>query len=205
MRDTDRRRRVPSGRSGTRCVVNCLRHAGPHTGSVDAPESIRNNGRPCQRRITGGGRVTRPGFADDRTEGVLFRAGLANGAPSLPRRAEPRRPRPAARLESRGGGGGRPRLGADSTAGVTAWVRPTPTTSRFSGWPDLRRARVTRRPAGERVIKAVEYDGVRAALAAAQGDGFRGQVLYMTALGVNRPSFMGWVLNRIKGNRAKGA
>ena len=61
-------------------------------------------------------------------------------------------------------------------------------------------AGVTQRPAGERVIKAVEYDGVRAALAAAQGDGFSGQVLYMTALGVNRPSFMGWVLNRIKGN-----
>lgn len=61
-------------------------------------------------------------------------------------------------------------------------------------------AGVTRRPAGERVIKAVEYDGVRAALAAAQGDGFRGQVLYLTAVGVNRPSFMGWVPNRIKGN-----
>jgi len=61
-------------------------------------------------------------------------------------------------------------------------------------------AGVTQRPASERVIKAVEYEGVRAALAAAQADGFRGRVLYMTALGVNRPSFMGWVLNRIKGN-----
>jgi len=87
MQDTDRRRRVPIGRSGTRCVVKRLRHAGPHTGPVDAPARIRSNGRPCQRRFTGGGRVTRPGFADDRTEEVLFRAGLANGAPSLPRRA----------------------------------------------------------------------------------------------------------------------
>lgn len=61
-------------------------------------------------------------------------------------------------------------------------------------------AGVTQRPAGEQVIKSVEYEGVRASLAAAHGDGFRGRVLYMTALGVNRPSFMGWVLNRIKGN-----
>jgi len=54
--------------------------------------------------------VTRPGFADDRTEEVLFRAGLANGAPSLPRRAAPPSARSSTR-ESRGWGG-RPRLGA---------------------------------------------------------------------------------------------
>jgi uncharacterized protein YbjT (DUF2867 family) len=41
---------------------------------------------------------------------------------------------------------------------------------------------------------------VRATLAAARQVGFRGRFLYMTSLGVNRSSFMGWLLNKLKGN-----
>lgn len=61
-------------------------------------------------------------------------------------------------------------------------------------------AGVTQRPANEALIKAVEFDGVCAALQAAKSDGFGGRFLYMTSLGVHRPSWMGWVLNRLKGN-----
>jgi uncharacterized protein YbjT (DUF2867 family) len=61
-------------------------------------------------------------------------------------------------------------------------------------------AGVTQRPANEALIKAVEYDGVCAALRAAKSDGFGGRFQYMTSLGVHRPSWMGWVLNRVKGN-----
>jgi uncharacterized protein YbjT (DUF2867 family) len=61
-------------------------------------------------------------------------------------------------------------------------------------------AGVTQRPAPEALIKATEYEGVRAALDAAKQDGFHGRFLYMTSLGVNKPSFMSWLLNKIKGN-----
>jgi uncharacterized protein YbjT (DUF2867 family) len=61
-------------------------------------------------------------------------------------------------------------------------------------------AGVTKRPASERSIIAVEYDGVRNTLDAAHASGFRGRFLYMTAMGVARHSIESFVLNAIKGN-----
>jgi uncharacterized protein YbjT (DUF2867 family) len=61
-------------------------------------------------------------------------------------------------------------------------------------------AGVTKRPASERSIIAVEYDGVRNALWAASASGFRGRFLYMTAIGATRHSVASIALNLIKGN-----
>ncbi|HEU4994298.1 MAG TPA: SDR family oxidoreductase [Gemmatimonadaceae bacterium] len=60
-------------------------------------------------------------------------------------------------------------------------------------------AGVTRRPAPERDIIAVEYEGVRNVLAAAKDAGFGGRFLYMTAIGVTRTSIEGIAMNLIKG------
>jgi uncharacterized protein YbjT (DUF2867 family) len=61
-------------------------------------------------------------------------------------------------------------------------------------------AGVTKRPASERSIIAVEYDGVRNTLDAARASSFRGRFLYMTAMGVARHSIESFVLNAVKGN-----
>lgn len=61
-------------------------------------------------------------------------------------------------------------------------------------------AGVTKRPAGESLVKATEFDGVRHTLAAAQQAGFTGRFLYMTSLGVARPSLTGNLLNLVKRN-----
>ena len=61
-------------------------------------------------------------------------------------------------------------------------------------------AGVTKRPASERSIIAVEYEGVRNTLWAASAAGFRGRFLYMTAIGVTRVSVASIALNLIKGN-----
>lgn len=60
-------------------------------------------------------------------------------------------------------------------------------------------AGVTKRPASQRSIIAVEYEGVKNTLAAAAEAGVRGRFLYMTALGINRPSIASIGLNLIKG------
>jgi uncharacterized protein YbjT (DUF2867 family) len=61
-------------------------------------------------------------------------------------------------------------------------------------------AGVTKRPASERSIIAVEYHGVSNTLDAARETGFRGRFLYMTAIGVTRQSIASIALNAIKGN-----
>jgi uncharacterized protein YbjT (DUF2867 family) len=60
-------------------------------------------------------------------------------------------------------------------------------------------AGVTRPPASERSIIAVEFDGVKNAIAAAIDVGVRGRFLYMTAIGVTRRSLSAFILNLIKG------
>jgi uncharacterized protein YbjT (DUF2867 family) len=60
-------------------------------------------------------------------------------------------------------------------------------------------AGVTKRPASERSIIAVEYDGVVNTLAACKTEGLTGRFLYMTALGVTRHSIASVALNLIKG------
>jgi uncharacterized protein YbjT (DUF2867 family) len=60
-------------------------------------------------------------------------------------------------------------------------------------------AGVTKRPASEKEIIAVEYEGVLNVLAAAKEQGFDGRFLYMTAIGVTRKSIGGIALNLIKG------
>jgi uncharacterized protein YbjT (DUF2867 family) len=60
-------------------------------------------------------------------------------------------------------------------------------------------AGVTKRPASQRSIIAVEFDGVKNTLAAAREAGVSGRVLYMTAIGVTRHSIASIGLNLIKG------
>jgi uncharacterized protein YbjT (DUF2867 family) len=60
-------------------------------------------------------------------------------------------------------------------------------------------AGVTKRPASQRSIIAVEYDGVKNTIAAAKGAGVNGRFLYMTAIGVTRHSIASIGLNLIKG------
>jgi uncharacterized protein YbjT (DUF2867 family) len=55
-------------------------------------------------------------------------------------------------------------------------------------------------PAREKVIIATEYQGVLNTLAAARQAGFKGRFLYMTSIGVTRPSLAAAVLNFVKGN-----
>jgi len=64
-------------------------------------------------------------------------------------------------------------------------------------------AGVTKRPASERSIIAVEYQGVINTLEAAKATGFAGVFLYMTAIGVTRHSIASMFLNLIKGNTLK--
>ena len=61
-------------------------------------------------------------------------------------------------------------------------------------------AGVTKRPASERSIIAVEHDGVVSALEACKETGMAGRFLYMTAIGVTRHSISSIALNLIKGN-----
>jgi uncharacterized protein YbjT (DUF2867 family) len=60
-------------------------------------------------------------------------------------------------------------------------------------------AGVTKRPASQRSIIAVEFDGVKNTLAAATEAGLSGRFLYMTAIGVTRHSIASIALNLIKG------
>ncbi len=55
-------------------------------------------------------------------------------------------------------------------------------------------------PAREKLIIATEYDGVLNTLAAARKAGFGGRLLYMTSIGVTKPSLSAAVLNFVKGN-----
>jgi uncharacterized protein YbjT (DUF2867 family) len=64
-------------------------------------------------------------------------------------------------------------------------------------------AGVTHRPAGEAVMKATNYDGMRNTLTAARAAGFEGRFLYMTTLGVTKRSLAGTILNLVKRNTMK--
>jgi uncharacterized protein YbjT (DUF2867 family) len=61
-------------------------------------------------------------------------------------------------------------------------------------------AGVTKRPAGEQLVRATEYDGVTNTLAAARQAGFRGRFLYMTSIGVTQSSLAAKFLNLVKRN-----
>lgn len=61
-------------------------------------------------------------------------------------------------------------------------------------------AGVTRRPAGEAIVKATVYDGVLHTIAAAKTAGFAGRFLLMGAIGTTRGSPLSFLLNLIKGN-----
>lgn len=61
-------------------------------------------------------------------------------------------------------------------------------------------AGVTRRPAGEAVVKATVHDGVLNTIAAAKAAGFTGRFLLMGAIGTTRGSPLSLLLNLIKGN-----
>lgn len=61
-------------------------------------------------------------------------------------------------------------------------------------------AGVTRRPAGEAIVKATVYDGVLHTVAAAKSVGFAGRFLLMGAIGTTRGSPLSLLLNLIKGN-----
>lgn len=64
-------------------------------------------------------------------------------------------------------------------------------------------AGVTQRPAGERLIVATEYEGVKNTIAAARTAGFNGRFLYMTSIGVAKSSLAAILLNLIKRNTLK--
>jgi uncharacterized protein YbjT (DUF2867 family) len=64
-------------------------------------------------------------------------------------------------------------------------------------------AGVTKRPASEQSIVAVEYHGVTNTLSAAKATAFHGRLLYMTTIGVTRHSIESIGLNLIKGNTMK--
>jgi uncharacterized protein YbjT (DUF2867 family) len=61
-------------------------------------------------------------------------------------------------------------------------------------------AGVSKRPASESSIIAVEYEGVISTLEACKETGMTGRFLYMTAIGVTRHSISSIALNLIKGN-----
>ncbi len=59
---------------------------------------------------------------------------------------------------------------------------------------------VTKRPAPERLVRSVEYDGTLYVLEAAQSAGLRGRFMYMSAIGTTKGSILSFGLNLIKGN-----
>ena len=61
-------------------------------------------------------------------------------------------------------------------------------------------AGVTKRPAGEQIVIATEYDGVRNTLAAGKQAGLGGRFLYMTSIGVAQSSLGATLLNLVKRN-----
>ena len=64
-------------------------------------------------------------------------------------------------------------------------------------------AGVTQHPAGERLIIATEYDGVRNTITAARNTGFNGRFLYMTSIGGTKSSLAAILLNLIQRNTLK--
>ena len=61
-------------------------------------------------------------------------------------------------------------------------------------------AGVTQRPAGERLIIATEYEGVKNVITTAHKTGFNGRFLYMTSIGVTKSSLAATLLNLVKRN-----
>jgi uncharacterized protein YbjT (DUF2867 family) len=95
---------------------------------------------------------------------------------------------------------------ARSTLGDDVEVIQGDVTHRETLAPAMREVRhviftagVTKRPASQRSIIAVEYTGVKNTLAAAREAGVNGRFLYMTAIGVTRHSMASIALNLIKG------
>ena len=61
-------------------------------------------------------------------------------------------------------------------------------------------AGVTKRPAGEQLIKTTVYDGTLNTLTAAKQSGFNGRFLYMSVIGTTKSSWLGFLLNLAKRN-----
>ncbi|MFQ5891060.1 MAG: SDR family oxidoreductase [Gemmatimonadota bacterium] len=93
----------------------------------------------------------------------------------------------------------RGRLGA-AVEVVPGDVREAPTLKAAARGVDhiIFTAGVTKRPAGERVIRETNYDGIRNALAASRDEGVPGRFLYMTSIGVTRFSPLAASLNLVK-------
>lgn len=64
-------------------------------------------------------------------------------------------------------------------------------------------AGVTKRPASEKLVRSVEYDGTLNVLAAARNARLRGRFMYMSAIGTTKWSILSFGLNLIKGNTLK--
>ena len=62
---------------------------------------------------------------------------------------------------------------------------------------------VASRPTGEKLIIETEYEGVKNVLAAAREAQFKGRFLYMSSIGVTRPSAAATLLNLIKRNNLR--
>lgn len=60
-------------------------------------------------------------------------------------------------------------------------------------------AGVTKRPAGETLVRATEYEGTTNVLDIAKQSGFQGRFLYMTTIGTDKRTWLGMTLNLIKG------
>lgn len=60
-------------------------------------------------------------------------------------------------------------------------------------------AGVTKRPASEALVRSTEYEGTRHLLEAAKAAGFGGRLLYMNSIGTTKSSWLGVMLNLIKG------
>lgn len=95
---------------------------------------------------------------------------------------------------------------ARATLGEAVEIVPADVTRRETIMPAMRDVRhviftagVTKRPASQRSIIAVEYEGLKNVLSVASDAGLRGRFLYMTAIGVTRHSIESIALNLIKG------
>jgi uncharacterized protein YbjT (DUF2867 family) len=64
-------------------------------------------------------------------------------------------------------------------------------------------AGVTQRPAPEPLVKAINYNGLKHTLAAAKEAGFNGRFLYMTTIGVTKPSLAATLLDLVVRNTTR--
>lgn len=105
------------------------------------------------------------------------------------------------RVLARSAAKARSRFGVTVDVVVGDVTQPESLPGAFSGVDHLiLTAAVTQRPAPERMVKAVVYDGTLHLLEAARRAGLRGRFMYMSALGTTRASLLSFGLNLIKGN-----